>query len=254
MNLCMSIDTCLGDVKRIFDSIPRVEPYKNSVIGKDLALKLLDMDPEAAYSYAMDLGLSALDLLELEEVCYVLCSDGDVVYVGRYRGGEVPTQAIATAIKRCKGIAAVLHSHPIPLPIPTIEDMISADSMGYRMECVVSKGDSKTWLTCVEPKDGWREVMKAMEGVLDAIMSRTSRFLVASTDDTVMLLPYPSDREVELILNDFSSRLREYAYVNSVVVEIRCRGTHPHPPALAGVRRVSRAKHSYRVKHLIALL
>ena len=128
----------------------------------------------------------------------------------------MPSLALAKTIEEChtrKAIAS-LHTHPIPLHIPTPDDIVSSKQLGIDTECVLSKvGRDCARAICVKPRTTWDSIIRAAENVLDTLIDSISKYIVVGDDDYLFLLPFPTPIEVETLERLFIRSLRGRAEI-----------------------------------------
>jgi len=181
------------------------------LIPRSLAFKFSNMYLEEVVIELKRLGIEPLGPKYLIEKLYALY-EGGVAILGHGLPGELYVEKLADERVR-KNITAMLHTHPVPLPIPTPEDILSAKALGYYVECVASRIDKRrTIVTCVAPSGDWLEVMEALKALHNEIFS-VRRFVVVSLNDNIVFLPYPSPREVNQLRKAFEDRVSKVATI-----------------------------------------
>ena len=198
-----------------------IDVPKLPLIDRSLARRVVNAYVDEASKLIRSVGIEPLPMEKLAEDSYIMCSDLEtLLYIGRFNGGMVPPDEISKAMDICYRKAVVsLHTHPIPLHIPTPEDIISSDMLGLVIECVLCRFDNQyARALCVKPKRSWYRVVRASEMVLEKIFENISRYVVVDRDGYPLLLPYPSIEEAKAIEEMFIVSVQSEAEV--LVVEI----------------------------------
>jgi len=194
---------------------------KLPLIDRSLARRVVNAYVDEASKLIRSIGIEPIPIEKLAEDSYIVCSDSEtLLYIGRFSGGVIPPDVISKAMDICsKNAIAGLHTHPIPLHIPTPEDIISSDMLGLGIECVLCRFDNQyARALCVKPKRAWHSVVNASESVLEKIIDSISRYVVVDHDGYPLLLPFPSMEEAKAIEEMFVASVRNEAEV--LVIEI----------------------------------
>lgn len=198
-----------------------VDMPKLPLIDRSLARKVINAYIDEASKLIRSVGIEPVPIEKLAEDSYIMCSDPEtLLYIGRFNGGIVPSDAISKAMDMCRESAVMsLHTHPIPLHIPTPEDIISSEMLGLGIECVLCRFDNRyARALCVKPKRAWYRVVRASEMILEKIFESISRYVVVDRDGHPLLLPYPSIEEAKAIEEMFIVSVQSEAEV--LVLEI----------------------------------
>jgi len=194
---------------------------KLPLIDRSLARRVVNAYVDEAFKLIRSVGIEPIPIEKLAEDSYIVCSDSEtLLYIGRFSGGVIPPDAISKAMDICsRNAIASLHTHPIPLHIPTPEDIISSDMLGLGIECVLCKFDDQyARALCIKPKRAWYSVIKALETVLERIIDSISRYVVVDHNGYLLLLPYPSIKEAKAVEEMFIANVQDEAKV--LVIEI----------------------------------
>ncbi|MCS7111615.1 MAG: hypothetical protein N3D82_00030 [Ignisphaera sp.] len=181
------------------------------IIDRSHVIKMIDMFMDEAITYIDGLGVEPLPAKYVKEDAYILCDDL-LNYIGEFEGGLIPQQIILTHISRC-GKVAMLHSHPIPIPIPTVEDVLSSLQIGYRVECIISKSsDYLATMLCLEPLESWNSVASALHSI-GGNMLESTKYIVIGDGPQIEFLPFPNIAEQSSIIQNFIGILSIHASV-----------------------------------------
>ncbi len=181
------------------------------IVDRNHVIRMIDMFIDEAIMYIKNLGVKPLSTKYIKEDAYILCNDL-LNYIGEFEGGFIPQPTILKYISRC-GKAAILHSHPIPMPIPTIEDLMSSYQIGYNVECVISKSsDCLAVMICLEPLESWKDTISALYGI-DNYILKSINYIVVGDDSQIEFLPFPNTTEQNNIIQLFIETITKYAKI-----------------------------------------
>lgn len=194
-------------------SVPSIiDMHTPPVIDRIHVIKMVNMFMDEAIKYVSSLGIKPLPIAYVREEVHILCDDL-LSYVGEFEGGTIPQQIILKHTSSCSGRVAVLHSHPTPIPVPTIEDVISSLQIGYRVECVISKSSNRVaTIVCVEPLRSWINVATALYNISESVLTST-RYIVVGDDMQIKFLPFPNTTEQNTIIQAFIKILSKHASI-----------------------------------------
>jgi len=166
--------------------------------------KFTGMYVDEVHSILREMNIKPLPMKYLEEDIYTLCSD-ILIHIGRFSGGLIPSEILLSQGKDCKKIL-MLHSHPVPLPLPTIEDLISSSQLGYSIECVISRTDyGFAEMLCIEPRSSWNDVIKNMESHIMEFYSIFKKYVVLEENQDMLFVPFPNRYEIKSAIDLVSS-------------------------------------------------
>jgi len=182
------------------------------IIDSSTAMKLTNVYMDEAIDYLNNIGLNPLPQEILEEVMYTVCNESSLVFIGRFLGGLIPSKIVLSYKTSCKS-DLFIHTHPVPMPIPSFEDIISAKQIGYSVECVASKvSKSQAILTCIKPRRDWIDVINVYDKVADNVINAVNKYVVVGDGKgNIMFIPLPTVLEVQRMLNATKNVLRPYA-------------------------------------------
>ncbi|MEM4515090.1 MAG: hypothetical protein QXO42_02610 [Ignisphaera sp.] len=188
------------------------------VIDRSHVIKMVEMFMDEAIMYVRNLGIEPLSSKYIKEDIYMLC-DNLLKYIGEFEGGLIPQADILKHISGCSTIA-VLHSHPIPIPVPTLEDLISSSQIGYNVECVISKSSScLATMVCMEPLKTWRDVISAFYDINDYFLE-SARYIVVGDHSQIEFLPFPNTDEQNNMIRVFIEVLSRYAKISYARIDL----------------------------------
>jgi hypothetical protein len=192
------------------------------VIDSSTAMKLTNLYMDEATNYLNNIGLSPLPQEILEEVMYAVCNEGSLVFIGRFLGGLIPSKIVLSYKTSCNS-DLFIHTHPVPVPIPSFEDIISAKQIGYSVECVASKvSKSQAVLTCIKPRRDWNDIINVYDKVVDIVINAVNKYVVVGNGkDNIIFVPLPTVSEVQRMLAATKTVLKPYAELMLVNVNLR---------------------------------
>ncbi len=182
--------------------------------------KFTEMYVDEVHNILKEMNIKPLPMKYLKEDIYILCSD-ILIYIGRFSGGLIPSEILISQGRDCKKIL-MLHSHPVPLPLPTIEDLISSSQLGYRIECIISRTDyGFAEMLCIEPKNSWNDVIKNMKNHITEFYSIFKKYVVLEEKQDILFVPFPNRYEIELAINLINNTINNkaeiiYARINMI--------------------------------------
>lgn len=202
-------------------SAPYIDEVDNRcILSSTEVMKLIEMYEGEAREYIMLNGIKLISSNRLSEDAYILCSNM-LIYIGRFDGGYVPSDEILKYRKSCLDIVS-LHTHPIPLPLPTLEDVVSTQQVGYNTECVLSKiGKYNAKMICIEPTKDWNSILNSMEFFTEAVYRLVDRYIVVEDEFSIRFVPYPSENSLQTIEIEFIKVLKGDAYIDVVILDMR---------------------------------
>ncbi len=195
------------------------------LVDRALAYKIVNSYIDEALKLVKDVGIEPIPMDKLAEDGYLMCGES-LIYIGRFYGGSVSPLALAKTIEVCYTRKAVvsLHTHPIPLHIPTPDDIVSSKQLGIETECVLSKVNrDRARAICVKPRTTWDSVVRASEAVLNKLIDSISKYIVVGDDDYLFLLPFPTPIEAENLEELFIGNLRERAEILVIDIDLNSR-------------------------------
>ncbi len=195
------------------------------LIDRALAYKIVNSYIDEALKLVRDVGIEPIPMDRLAEDGYLICGES-LIYIGRFYGGSVSPLAIAKTIEVCytRKAVASLHTHPIPLHIPTPDDIVSSKQLGIETECVLSRVDrERARAICVKPRTAWESVIRASETVLNMLIDSISKYVVVGDTDYLFLLPFPTPIEVENLEKLFIGNLRGRAEILVIDIDLENR-------------------------------
>ncbi len=168
---------------------------KLPLLDIDYVMKFTNMYTDEIHDILRKMDVKPLPMRYLKEDIYILCGD-ILIYLGRFSGGLIPSEILVSQEKRCR-TTLVLHSHPVPLPLPTLEDFISSSQLGYSIECVISKVDHRfADMLCIEPRDSWNNIIEKMGKNVDRFYSIFKKYIVFEEKQDMLFVPFPNKEEV----------------------------------------------------------
>jgi hypothetical protein len=200
--------------------VPSIFDINNlPLVSSDIAKKLAEVYMDEAINFVLSLGVKPLSASFLAEDIYTLCNDDVLLFIGRFLGGLVPAIHIYKYRAFCKS-NLFLHSHPIPVSIPSPEDILSATQMGYGIECVISKVSKlRAVLTCIEPSADWDKIMAKYDSITEKVFN-VSRFVVVGNGNNISFLPMPTTSEIFSLLSSYKKLMEPYAKVLYVDIDL----------------------------------
>ncbi len=192
------------------------------LVDRALAYKIVNSYIDEALELVNDVGIKPIPMDKLAEDSYLMCGES-LIYIGRFYGGSVPPLALAKTMEVCytRKAVASLHTHPIPLHIPTPDDIVSSKQLGIETECVLSKvGRDRARALCVKPMTTWDSVIRASEIVLSKLTDSISKYIVVGEDDYLFLLPFPTPIEAENLEKLFIGDLRGRAEILVIDIDL----------------------------------
>lgn len=166
--------------------------------------KFTKMYIDEVHDILKEMNIEPLSMRYLKEDIYILCSD-ILIHLGRFSGGLIPPEILISQEKRCKK-TLMLHSHPVPLPLPTLEDLISSSQLDYSVECVISRTDyGFAEMLCIEPRNSWNNVIENMEKHVAEFYNIFRKYVVLEEKQDMLFVPFPNRYEVRLAINLINS-------------------------------------------------
>lgn len=188
------------------------------IIDKDHVIKMINMFMDEAILYINKLGIRPLPIEYVKEDAYILCNNA-LDYLGEFRGGAIPQHTILKYISNCSKIA-MLHSHPIPMPMPTLEDIIASYQIGYNIECVISRvSNYLATMMCVEPRKKWRDVIEYSYNAVEYFL-KTSKYIVVGDSSYIEFLPFPDTAEQDKMVKTFIDMFIDYVKMFYVKINL----------------------------------
>uniref|UniRef100_A0A7C2V8T6 Uncharacterized protein n=1 Tax=Ignisphaera aggregans TaxID=334771 RepID=A0A7C2V8T6_9CREN len=198
---------------------PYISADSNAILDNEVVFKIVDMYVDEVVRYIKINGIKTVQSSHLKEDAYVLCGDS-LIHVGTFSGGFIPSQNLLKFREACRSIV-MLHTHPVPLPIPTLEDIVSMYQIGYGSECVLSRiHDGVAKMVCVEPFDYLENVMRGLENFSNEMFKLVDRYVVIEDEYGVFFLPYPSKRNLEKIEEEFVMHMKRTCRINIVSLDM----------------------------------
>lgn len=196
-------------------AVPYVSTEGVTTLSNEEVFKLVDMYNDEVESYIKLKGVRTVSSEYIKEDAHVLCDD-TLIHVGVFEGGYIPSEPLLDYRKMCND-TIMLHTHPVPLPIPTLEDLLSMYQIGYRIECVLSKIDEAiAKMVCVEPLKELKDVTPVMENFAEKVYSLIDKYIVVEDELGVQFLPYPSNKTLRKIENEFVSIMKKHCRITVV--------------------------------------
>lgn len=194
---------------------PYIDPRDVTLVSDKVIFKLVDMYSDEVKEYAKLNDVKILQAENLREEAHALCND-TLVYLGVFCGGSIPSHQILALKKLCNRMA-VLHTHPVPLPIPTPEDIISMYQIGYRIECILSRmSRSLAKMICIEPLKELEDIMLSMKVFEEKLYSLIDRYVIVEDEYDVRFIPYPSTERLHEIEREFVNVMKDSCRFNIV--------------------------------------
>jgi len=167
---------------------------------------------DEVHNILKEMNIKPLPMRYLKEDIYTLCSD-ILIHIGRFSGGLIPSEILLSQEKGCKKIL-MLHSHPVPLPLPTIEDLISSSQLGYSIECVISRTNyGFAEMLCIEPRNSWNDVIKNMENHITEFYSIFKKYVVLEEKQDMLFVPFPNRHEIKSAIDLVNSIINNKAEI-----------------------------------------
>jgi proteasome lid subunit RPN8/RPN11 len=186
---------------------PYVDVHSVAMLTTEEVFKLVKMYNEEVLEYVRTNKMKTVPLKNIVEEAYVLC-DGVLIDVGLFEGGYIPSDHLLKYRHFCDEVVG-MHTHPVPLPIPTPEDLISMKQVGYNVECVLSRTeDSKATMICVEPIDDFKNILNSIAMFSKNVYSLVDRYIVVEDELGVLFLPYPSPKSLQKIVEEFTITMK----------------------------------------------
>ncbi|MEM1525515.1 MAG: hypothetical protein QW775_03530, partial [Ignisphaera sp.] len=196
-------------------AVPYVDTKGVTTLSNEEVFKLVDMYNDEVESYIKLKGVRTVSSKSIKEDAHVLC-DGTLIHVGVFEGGYIPSESLLGYRKMCSD-TIMLHTHPVPLPIPTLEDLLSMYQIGYRIECILSKIDEAiAKMVCVEPLRELKDVVPVMESFVEKVYSLVDKYIVVEDEFGVQFLPYPSNKNLGKIESEFVSVMKKHCRVSVI--------------------------------------
>jgi len=174
--------------------------------------KFTGMYVDEVHSILREMNIKPLPMRYLKEDIYTLCSD-ILIHIGRFSGGLIPSEILLSQERGCKKIL-MLHSHPVPLPLPTIEDLISSSQLGYSIECVISRTDyGFAEMLCIEPRNSWNDVIKNMENYIAEFYNIFKKYVVLEEKQDMLFVPFPNRHEIKSAIDLVNSIINNKAEI-----------------------------------------
>lgn len=196
---------------------PYVEIDNVSTISSKVVLKLVDMYTDEVKEYMRSNRIRAINSKDIQEDVYLLCSDM-LLYIGRFIGGSIPSHYIFHYILEYRNMCnefISLHTHPVPLPIPTLEDIVSMSQMSYSVECVLSRVYREfAKMMCIEPMNELDNIVISIEKLKNKLFKLVDRYIVVEDDYDVVFIPYPSKESLAKLENEFTKVIKKYAKIS----------------------------------------
>lgn len=202
-------------------SAPYIDDVDNRyILSSAEVMKLTEMYENEAREYVVLNGIKLMSANRLSEDAYILCSNM-LIHIGRFNRGYVPSDEILKYRKLCLDMVS-LHTHPIPLPLPTLEDIISTQQVGYNTECVLSKiGKYNAKMICIEPTKDWNRILNSMEFFTEIVYKLVDKYIVVEDEFSIRFVPYPSEDRLQAIENEFIRILKGDAYIDIVILDMK---------------------------------
>lgn len=183
-------------------------------------LKLVEMYESDVRRYIAINRLKPVSADKLSEDVYILCNDM-LIYIGRFNGGYIPSKEILRYKNVCHDMIS-LHTHPVPLPLPTLEDVISTQQIGYNIECVLSKiNKDLAEMVCIKPVENWNDVVNTMSVFIETIFKMIDRYVIIENNGNIMFVPYPTENNIDTIEKFFANNLKGLVYVDIVKFDMK---------------------------------
>lgn len=192
--------------------------------GKEV-FELINMYTDEVEEYIRSRKIKTLSLKILQEEVYILCDD-TLYYVGTFEGGYIPSQHIHKLkidYEDFCGRIVVMHTHPVPLPIPSPEDIISMQQIGYDVECILSRTDFNTAkMICIQllGEHKYANIISDIERMADITYKLVDRYVVVKEDDDIRFIPYPSNRSLQKIEEEFIKIMKRYTKINIALLDM----------------------------------
>lgn len=200
---------------------PYIRVENLTLLSRDDVLTLVEMPMNFALEYVKSNNVKTLASEELLEEAHVLCNDM-LLYVGIFNGGVIPSQYIARYRSVCKRRLISIHTHPVPLPIPTLEDIISMYQIGYRVECVLSRlSEDLARMVCIEPEGSLDDVAVNLKKFEEVLYDMVDKYIVVVHGDGVTFIPYPSINVLNSIESEFKRYTKGVARTNIITLDMK---------------------------------
>lgn len=186
---------------------PHLDLEGVALISNRDVFRLIDMHSDEVKEYVKSNGVKVLTAEDIREEAYALCNE-TLVHLGIFYGGSIPSHHILLLKKLCNKMV-MLHTHPVPLPIPTLEDVVSMYQIGYRIECVLSRmTNSLAKMICIEPLKRLEDVVLDMSIFEERLYSLIDKYVVIEDEFGIRFIPYPSVERLGEIEKEFIDIMR----------------------------------------------